>query len=72
MIISGKIDDDINLARDFNTEVYGSCAASLNDHMYVFGGFSHDRQVRNDCLKKTDVQRPELRPHFIKDFIKLF
>ena len=46
--ILGKIDDDINFTRDFNSEVYGSCAASFRDQMYVFGGYHFQRQVNID------------------------
>ena len=42
---SGEIDDDINFTYDTNTEVYYSCAASLNGEMWVLGGYNHKRQV---------------------------
>ena len=44
-IIQGQIDDDINFTYDANTEVYGSCTASLNNEMFVFGGHNEKRQV---------------------------
>ena len=34
----GEVDDDINFTYDINTEVEFSCAASLNDDMWVLGG----------------------------------
>lgn len=42
---SGEVDDDINFAYDTNTEVYASCAASLNGEMFVLGGWEQKRQV---------------------------
>ena len=42
---SGDYDDDIDFTYDFYTEVYGSCSASLNDKMFVFGGMEGKRQV---------------------------
>ena len=36
--IVGEVNDDINFAFEANTEVYYSCAASLSDEMWVFGG----------------------------------
>ena len=44
-IHSGEVDDDINFTYEGNTEVRGSCAASLYDEMWVFGGFYKKRQV---------------------------
>ena len=41
----GDYDDDLNFTYDENTEVVGSCSASLNDKMLVFGGTDHPRQV---------------------------
>ena len=43
--ILGEVDDDINFTYDTNTEVYRSCAASLNNEMWVLGGSSKQRQV---------------------------
>ena len=42
---SGEIDNDINFNYDANTEVFASCAATLNDNMYVLGGGFKTRQV---------------------------
>ena len=39
------MDDDINFTYDDNTEVDRSCAASLNDEMWVLGGYPNKRQV---------------------------
>ena len=44
---SGKVDDDINFTYEANTEVWGSCAASLNDEMWVLGGNNQNRQVNS-------------------------
>ena len=44
-IHSGEVDDDINFTYEDNTEVYGSCAASLHDQMWVFGGVYKKNQV---------------------------
>ena len=41
------MDDDINFTYEDNTEVFYSCAASLNDEMWVFGGNSKKRQVNS-------------------------
>ena len=35
---SGEYDADINFTFDFSWEVHGSCAATLNNEMYLFGG----------------------------------
>ena len=43
------MNDDINFTYDANTEVYRSCAASLNDEMWVFGGDDQRRQVNFKC-----------------------
>ena len=42
--ILGEVDDDINFAYEDNS-VYYSCAASLNDEMWVLGGAYKERQV---------------------------
>ena len=39
------MDDDINFTYDANTEVHYSCAATLNDEMWILGGNSQKRQV---------------------------
>ena len=44
--IWGETDDDINFTYEANTEVYESCAASLNDEMWVLGGYNQKRQVK--------------------------
>lgn len=43
-------DYDISFTYDANTEVHGSCAASLNGEMFVLGGFNQKRQVN---IKKS-------------------
>ena len=43
--ILGEVDDDINFTFEDNTEVFYSCAASLNDEMWVLGGSNQKRQV---------------------------
>ena len=43
--ILGEVDDDIDFSYEDNTEVYYSCAASLNNEMWVFGGSAKKRQV---------------------------
>ena len=43
--ILGEVDDDINFTFEDNTEVEFSCAASLNDEMWILGGNSLRRQV---------------------------
>ena len=39
------MDADINFTYDANTEVLYSCAATLNDEMWILGGNSQKRQV---------------------------
>ena len=39
------MDDDINFKYDAKTDVYGSCAVSFNDEMWVLGGYDYKRQV---------------------------
>ena len=41
----GNVKNDINFTYEPNTGVAFSCAASLNDEMWVFGGSSKKRQV---------------------------
>ena len=48
----GEVDDDINFTYETNTEVFGSCAASLNDEMWVLGGYYQKRQV-NFLIQKS-------------------
>ena len=36
----GEVDDDINFTYEDSTEAEGSCAATLNDEMWVFGGWN--------------------------------
>jgi len=43
--ILGEVDDDINFTFEDNTEFECSCAASLNDEMWVLGGANKKRQV---------------------------
>ena len=45
--ILGEVNDDINFTFEDNTEVFYSCAASLNDEMWIFGGFYQRRQVNS-------------------------
>ena len=44
----GDIDDDINFEYEPNTEVYQSCAATLDGEMWVLGGYYKRRQVKID------------------------
>ena len=54
--ISGEVDDDINFTFEEKTEVFLSCAASLNDEMWVFGGWYKERQVNPKLLdKRVDI-----------------
>ena len=45
LLSSGNYDDDLDFTYDENTDVYGSCSASLNDKMLIFGGWNQKRQV---------------------------
>ena len=53
MYILGEVDDDINFSYGANTEVHDSCAASMNDEMWVFGGHSKRRQVNFEWPGKS-------------------
>ena len=46
------MNDDINFTYEENTDVYESCAASLNDEMWVLGGYTKKIQVN---LKLLDI-----------------
>ena len=48
------MDDDINFNYEANTEVYYSCAASLSDEMWVFGGSFKKRQVNCEWLDNSE------------------
>ena len=43
--MAGEVDDDIDFTFEQNTEVYGSCATSLEGEMWVLGGEQQQRQV---------------------------
>ena len=45
IFILGNVDYDPEFTFDDDTEVYGSCAASLNDEFWVLGGNNKKRQV---------------------------
>ena len=54
--ILGEVDDDINFTFEDNTELYYSCAASLNDEMWILGGGNKERQVNLKLLdKRVDI-----------------
>ena len=63
--ILGETDDDINFTYEANTEVYESCAASLNDEMWVLGGHNQKRQVNFNWLYEPCMFT--LRMKFILD-----
>ena len=44
-IPKGNVDDDTVFTFDAGTEVYKSCAATLNDEFWVIGGYERIRQV---------------------------
>ena len=48
-LILGEIDNDLNFNYDANSEVFASCAATLNGNMYVLGGKFKKKQV---CFNK--------------------
>ena len=41
----GDVDDRLDFEYGAETEVRGSCGASLNDEMFVIGGYYEKRQV---------------------------
>ena len=43
--ILGNVDDDIAFTFEKDTEVFGSCAATLNGEFWVIGGQKKKRQV---------------------------
>ena len=47
------MDNDINFTYDLNTEVYESCAATLDGEMFVLGGQNEKRQVYTKKWKKS-------------------
>ena len=50
------MNDDTNFTYEENTEVLSSCAASLNDEMWVLGGINQRRQVNPKLLvKRVDI-----------------
>ena len=53
--ISGEVDDDINFTYEPDTEVYGSCAATLDGEMFVLGGWNKKRQVNTKNLQNPDA-----------------
>ena len=53
---SGEVDDDINLNYDANTEVFGSCAASLNGKMFVLGGWNQAQQVNIKQCQNINIK----------------
>ena len=54
--ILGEVDDDINFTFEDNTDVEFSCAASLNDEMWVLGGNYKKRQVNLKLFdKRVDI-----------------
>ena len=48
------MNNDINFTYDLNTEVYGSCAATLDGEMFVLGGYNKKRQVNTQLYKKWE------------------
>ena len=56
--ILGEVDDDINFTYEDNTQVYRSCAASLNDEMWVLGGYEKKRQVNLKLHKSLITNVP--------------
>ena len=41
----GNVDDDTRFTFDADTEVFQSCATTLNDEFWVIGGYHKKRQV---------------------------
>jgi len=48
----GNIDGDTVFTFDADTEVWQSCAATLNDEFWVIGGLNKKRQV---IIKKVEL-----------------
>ena len=48
------MDNDINFTYDLNTEVYESCAATLDGEMFVLGGRNEERQVNTKKGQKSE------------------
>ena len=66
--ILGEVDDDINFTYEENTEVYFSCAASLNDEMWVLGGGNRKRQVNVKFLdKRVNINYLSATSEFLLD-----
>ena len=45
IFILGNVDYDPEFTFDEDTEVYGSCSASLKDEFWILGGNNKKRQV---------------------------
>ena len=43
--VLGNVDDDIVFTYETDTEVFKSCAATLNGEFWVLGGYNQRRQV---------------------------
>ena len=54
------MNDDINFFYEANTDVYLSCAATLNDEMWVFGGFNIRRQVNKYIIFNDNIRNKNL------------
>ena len=53
--VQGNVDDDIVFTYETDTEVFKSCAATLNGEFWVLGGYYQKRQVILK-LSKTQFQ----------------
>ena len=57
----GGIDANIDFKYEAKTEVSGSCAATLNNEMFVFGGLNEKRQVNLNKIKTSEFLFINLR-----------
>ena len=51
--VLGNVDDDIVFTYETDTEVFKSCAATLNGEFWVLGGYYQSRQV---VLKESKTE----------------
>ena len=75
----GEVNDDINFTYDANTQVYASCAASLDGEMFVLGGWNQKRQVnflrveeiRSKVRIKTNISDEQNSKLWIKKYWRI-
>ena len=49
-IFQGGVEDNFQFQMDDDTEVFYSCSATLNDELFVFGGYSNSNNKRKQVF----------------------